>query len=173
MLRLPITALFRSSLQPTRPGALSLSIYKAAGSFRSTYTTSPKISTIKHLTTMTSNIVLPSLSSWAQSHITALFQATTPEDFDSAFDAFLAAHVESITVNGETLTKEQYKQRLQRAKAFEQGAEVTFLGTVEAKSEKEGEKVSIIYAVSYILAMTDHAANVGGNSRCILEGFSS
>ncbi|KAI0338586.1 hypothetical protein BDW22DRAFT_1337653 [Trametopsis cervina] len=92
---------------------------------------------------MTSNIVLPSLSSWAQSHITALFQATTPEDFDSAFDAFLAAHVESITVNGETLTKEQYKQRLQRAKAFEQGAEVTFLGTVEAKSEKEGEKGTV------------------------------
>ncbi|KAI0338584.1 hypothetical protein BDW22DRAFT_687130 [Trametopsis cervina] len=89
---------------------------------------------------MTSNIALPSLTSWARSHITTLLQATTPGEFDSAFDAFFAADIEQIMMNGEHITRDQYKQRLQRAKAFEQGAEVTFLGTVEAKSEKEGEK---------------------------------
>lgn len=61
-------------------------------------------------------------------------------------------------MNGEHITRDQYKQRLQRAKAFEQGAEVTFLGTVEAKSEKEGEKASIDSTTSYTLVVADHAS---------------
>jgi hypothetical protein len=90
---------------------------------------------------MTSNIVLPSLSSWAQSHITALFQATTSDEFNVAFDAFLAKDVEAIYVNGERLSKDQYKAHLQTARALERAAEVHYLGTVEAKSDKDGEKV--------------------------------
>jgi len=88
---------------------------------------------------MASNIVLPSLSSWAQSHITALIQSTGSA-FDKAFDAFLAENVEVIVVNGEKLTKDQYKQHLQSAKALEEGAEIKYLGTVEAKSSTDGER---------------------------------
>ncbi|KAI0094219.1 hypothetical protein BDY19DRAFT_880141 [Irpex rosettiformis] len=75
--------------------------------------------------------MLPTLSQWAQSRITALFNATTTEDFDSAFDAFLAHDVDSIVVNGEKLTKDQYRSNLQTARALEKSAEVKFLGTFQ------------------------------------------
>jgi predicted benzoate:H+ symporter BenE len=48
---------------------------------------------------MTANIVLPSLASWTQSHITALYQATSQTTFNEALDAFLAKDAK-ITVNG-------------------------------------------------------------------------
>ncbi|KAI0683954.1 hypothetical protein BC835DRAFT_1422771 [Cytidiella melzeri] len=86
------------------------------------------------------DIVLPKLSAWAQSHITALFEAKTTKDFDAAFDAFVAHKVEHIVVNGEQLSRAEYKAHLQSARAFEQSAQVKYLGTVEVASEKEGEK---------------------------------
>ena len=42
---------------------------------------------------------IPTLSSWAENHITALFTAKTTKEFDDAFDAFMAHHVDSIVVN--------------------------------------------------------------------------
>ncbi|KAI0094221.1 hypothetical protein BDY19DRAFT_1052113 [Irpex rosettiformis] len=81
-----------------------------------------------------------SLSNWAQDHITALFTAKTTKEFDDAFDAFLAHFVDSIVVNGQKLTRDQYKASLVNIRAPEFSAEVKYLGVVEAKDEKQGEK---------------------------------
>ena len=115
--------------------------YKPNTSLLRLFRTSPHIPSSRLLNTMPPGPVLPTLSLWAQSHITALFKATTTQEFDDAFDAFLAHHVDSIVVNGEKLTKDQYKNRLQAARALEQSAEVKYLGTVEVQDAKEGVKV--------------------------------
>ncbi|KAI0094220.1 hypothetical protein BDY19DRAFT_880926 [Irpex rosettiformis] len=85
--------------------------------------------------------VLLTLSLWAQGHITALFKATTTQEFDDAFDAFLAHRVDTIVVNGEKLTRDQYKSRLQAARSLEQSAEVKYLGTVEVQDARRAGEV--------------------------------
>ena len=97
---------------------------------------------------MTSAIVLPTLSVWAQNCVTALFQATNTDDFDTAFAGFMANDVESIVVNGQQLTKDQLKQQLLSSKALETSAQVTYPGTLEVPSSEEGEKVRSLYESS-------------------------
>ena len=83
---------------------------------------------------MSVNIVLPSLTNWAQQHLTTLFQTTNQDDFNAAFDAFISKHVK-ITVNGKSLTRDEYKQQLQAEKFEESGAQINFLGTVEVPKD--------------------------------------
>lgn len=151
---------FAASTLP-RAGGIALRLTgKRSAVFRSGYIASPLphicfkpthhplTTTPRTYTTTTSTMppgpVLPTLSLWAQSHITALFKATTTEEFDDAFDAFLAKHTDSIVVNGEKLSRDAFKNRLQSARALERSAEVKYLGTVEVKDEKEGEKVCVL-----------------------------
>jgi hypothetical protein len=70
-------------------------------------------------------------------------QANTTEAFDEAFNAYVATQVEAIYVNGQKLTRNEFKAHLQSSRSLDQTAEVTYLGTVEAPSATEGEKVEI------------------------------
>jgi len=93
---------------------------------------------------MTANIVLPSLTNWAEQHIQDIFNATSQSAFDSAFDNFLAEHV-TITVNGTHLTRDQYKQRLQSENPIEAQVQVTFDGAVEvAKDQSQPEQAGTV-----------------------------
>ena len=83
---------------------------------------------------MSSNIVLPDLSTWAQRHITAVYSAKTADEFNSAFDAFVSEHVK-ITVNGKSMSREEYKQMVQGEITADVGAEVSFNGVVAVPSE--------------------------------------
>jgi len=83
---------------------------------------------------MSTAIVLPNLTNWAQQHLTTLLQATSQDDFNAAFDAFIAQDV-AITVNGQTLTRDQYKQQISGEKFAEAGATVNFVGTVEVPTD--------------------------------------
>ncbi|KAI0782445.1 hypothetical protein BC629DRAFT_555811 [Irpex lacteus] len=84
--------------------------------------------------------VIPTLTEWAKTRVTALFEAKTAQEFDDAFNAFLAHHVDSIVVNGKKLSKAEYKASLERLRTPELSAEVKYLGDVEVKDEKEGEQ---------------------------------
>ncbi|KAK7460458.1 hypothetical protein VKT23_009179 [Stygiomarasmius scandens] len=85
---------------------------------------------------MTSAIVLPQLGPWAQNHIRSIVQATKQEDFDAAFDAFVAQDVE-VTFNGEKISRDEYKRRLQTEAFLESGAEVVFNGTVQVPGKDD------------------------------------
>ena len=88
---------------------------------------------------------IPTLSSWAENHITTLFTAKTTKEFDDAFDAFMAHHVDSIVVNGQKLTRAQYKNSLVAIRAPEVSAEVKYLGVVEVTDEKEEGIIKVCY----------------------------
>jgi len=83
---------------------------------------------------MASNIVLPNLTNWTKQHLTTIFQATAQADFNAAFDAFIAQDV-SITVNGQSTSRDDYKQQLSSGKGVEQSASVNFLGAVEVPAD--------------------------------------
>ena len=85
------------------------------------------------------------LSDWAQVHVTSLFGAPTVTQFNEAFDALFAHHVDNIIVNGRKLSKEQYKAFLlkERAPESERSAAVNVVGVVAATDEKEGQKVCV------------------------------
>lgn len=86
--------------------------------------------------TMVSNIVLPPLTSWAEGRLTAIFQATDEQTFDDAFDAFVAAEPASIVLNGQKLTRAQYKSQLWKDKFLEAGASVQYLGAVSVPKDE-------------------------------------
>lgn len=80
-------------------------------------------------------IVLPNLISWVQSHVTAIYTATTTDDFNAAFDAFVAKDVK-VTVNGQAMSRDQYSQLLAGQKFEEAGAQVNFLIGVEVPASQ-------------------------------------
>ena len=83
------------------------------------------------------------LSAWARQSITAVFQATSPDKFDTAFDSFISNDAKSIVVNGKNMSRDQWKHTLKEMRANEKSAEVKFLGTVETENAEEA--VSILY----------------------------
>lgn len=80
---------------------------------------------------MSAAIVLPPLKTWAEQHLTALIIAKTKEDFDQAFDNFIAKNVK-ISFNGESLTRDNYKEKLQSERFDEVGAVVKVLNSIQA-----------------------------------------
>lgn len=80
---------------------------------------------------MTSAIVLPTLDLWAQQHLTALIQAKTQKDVDTAFDNFIAQDVK-ITFNGVSLTRDQYKKPLLDENHLKSNITVDIASTVQA-----------------------------------------
>jgi hypothetical protein len=88
-------------------------------------------------------IILPNLTRWTETHLSAILKATTKDDFDKAFDWFLAKDAQ-VTVNGLELPREDYKQRLLEISAaanLVEGVEVKFGTAVE--QESNGTLVSI------------------------------
>ncbi|KAI0094217.1 hypothetical protein BDY19DRAFT_988086 [Irpex rosettiformis] len=86
---------------------------------------------------MSSNVAHPSLSAWARQRITELFQATNPDQFETAFNKFMSDNVASIVVNGKNLSRDQWKHQLQDMRVMEQSATVKFLGSVETVNISE------------------------------------
>jgi hypothetical protein len=79
---------------------------------------------------MSSNIVLPQLDQWVKNHITAIIQAQTQADLESAVDAFLAKNA-TLVVNGAQLSQADFVQQLSSENFAEEGATVTFGGSVQ------------------------------------------
>jgi hypothetical protein len=76
--------------------------------------------------------VLPPLPEWVEGRLTAIYQAKSRDDFDTAFDEFISKDVE-ITVNGAKTTREQYKQTLEQQRFLENHATLKFDGIVQAQ----------------------------------------
>ncbi|EKM52784.1 uncharacterized protein PHACADRAFT_198833 [Phanerochaete carnosa HHB-10118-sp] len=85
---------------------------------------------------MAANIVLPPLTTWAEEHITALFNTTDESTFNEAFDNFVAASPSSIVVNGQRLTRAQYKDQVWKDKFLEAAAQVQYLGAVSVPKDE-------------------------------------
>jgi len=83
-----------------------------------------------------SAIVLPNLTQWTESHLSAILKATNQADFDAAFDAFLAKHV-TIVFNGVKISRDDLKSQWQGEKFDEQGATVSFNGAVAVPASTE------------------------------------
>ncbi|KZP07682.1 hypothetical protein FIBSPDRAFT_762579 [Athelia psychrophila] len=89
---------------------------------------------------MTSAIVLPPLTTWAEGHLTAILTATTEANFDAAFDAFVVKEPTHISVNGQQVSREEYKQKTlaeSAVGALKRSAQVAFGGAVSVSADKE------------------------------------
>lgn len=87
--------------------------------------------------------------------------ATTSIDFDNAFDAFLSKHV-TITVNGQHLSREQYKkQLLGETTVNKQSTSIKFDGVVEVPTDTEQPVKAGLVGLFYV-ATTDLKERVFG-----------
>ena len=78
------------------------------------------------------------LPDWVQQHLTTLYAAKTDDDFNRAFDAFVAQEPGTIVVNGKHLDRAQYKKQIWSDKFLEAGAQVQYLGAVSVpKNQSE------------------------------------
>ncbi|KIK99981.1 hypothetical protein PAXRUDRAFT_30156 [Paxillus rubicundulus Ve08.2h10] len=87
---------------------------------------------------MSTNIILPTLSAWAVSHLTGLLESTTQVAFGAAFDATFASNC-NVTVNGNQLSREQYKTQLLEqsgASPVERSASVNVQGQLEVAGDQ-------------------------------------
>lgn len=113
--------------------------YKIGSSFK----VHPSSISCNHISNMTSFIVLPTLTAWVEGGLSAILKSTTEEAFDSAFDRFISQHA-NITVNGQHLSRDNYKQQLLGESAVnKRAAEVKFDGVVEVSTDKE-EPIKVI-----------------------------
>ena len=92
---------------------------------------------------MSTDIVLLSLSKWTESHITAIYNATTQPATSSALDSFLEKDAD-ITVNGKKISGSDLAKELQSEKFLEAGASITFNNIVEVPADKSAP-VLVIY----------------------------
>ncbi|KAF7306231.1 hypothetical protein MIND_00413700 [Mycena indigotica] len=98
---------------------------------------------------MSVNIVLPGLQAWAEQHLSAILKATTADDFDTAFESFVAKHA-TIAVNGKSVSREEYKKQLQGEGFNEAGAEVSFSGAVEVDTGLSAGVVGLFYTATIV-----------------------
>ncbi|KAJ7657812.1 hypothetical protein DFH06DRAFT_1327869 [Mycena polygramma] len=92
---------------------------------------------------MASHIVLPPLKTWAEQHLSSIIKATSTTAFDSAFDGFLSKNA-SITVNGKSVSRDEYKKQLQGEGFDEAGAIVQFKDAVEIPSESNSIQAGLV-----------------------------
>ncbi len=80
----------------------------------------------------TAGSVVSPLSAWAETHTNALYQASTKETFDDAYEAYFAKHTE-ITINGKNVSRAHHKQEIWSDKhdRSEVSATVCFPAVVE------------------------------------------
>jgi hypothetical protein len=91
---------------------------------------------------MSTDIDLPSLSKWTESHITAIYNADSDTATIEALDNFLSKHA-VIIVNGENTSHDDLAKELQSEKIFEIGDFVRFLGVVEVPANN-ADSVEVI-----------------------------
>ena len=85
---------------------------------------------------MSVNIALPDLPTWVKENITGLYSAKTEEQFDSAFDVFIAKDVK-ITVNGQHVSRDKYKSMIFGEIKSDVSATVTFNGLVSVPADSQ------------------------------------
>ncbi len=93
---------------------------------------------------MSSDTAYPTLTSWAKTTLTYLFEAD-PHNFDDSIVKYLAKDVEFVVINGKQLTKEEYVTRLHASRGTFKTAKVEFLHAVEVQDQEGSEKVRKIY----------------------------
>ncbi|KAG1744157.1 uncharacterized protein EDB91DRAFT_1247034 [Suillus paluster] len=87
---------------------------------------------------MSTNIVLPTLTAFTSSHLTAILTAKTQANFTTAFDA-LFAHKLNVFYNGKQVSREEFKAQLlsqSSAAPEERAANVTVQGQLEVPGDK-------------------------------------
>ncbi|OBZ77565.1 hypothetical protein A0H81_02238 [Grifola frondosa] len=117
---------------------------------------------------MSTNIVLPSLTDWTEQRVTALLTTTTEADFNTAFDAFLSKNV-TITVNGQDLTRDQYKQQLRQEKFDEAFAQVQFSGAVEVPADTNRPIDAGTVGIFYTATINENILVLGAPSQSIVN----
>lgn len=78
--------------------------------------------------------IIRTLSDWTEQRITALYQPTTKQQFQEAFNAFVAKHAE-ITLNGKKISREHFEEQLWDTQTDKKSASVTYLGTVDVPKD--------------------------------------
>ena len=93
-----------------------------------------------------SNIILgpgpeiPPLTAFVQFGLTAVYQASTLHDFNSAFDSVFSQSLKDITFNGQKLTRDEYKSKIRSQQPLATPASsVTFGGTVTDSTDNVRE----------------------------------
>jgi len=84
---------------------------------------------------MTEKLTDTGLIAYTENSLKAILQAKSQHDFEVAFDAFIAGGA-NITVNGKSLTVDEYKKHLLEQKSnTETATQVTFDGAVEVPTQ--------------------------------------
>lgn len=74
---------------------------------------------------------IPPLTAFVQLGLTAIYEASSLDDFNSAFDSVFAQSLTDITFNGQTLSRDEYKSKIRSQQPLATPASsVTFGGTV-------------------------------------------
>ena len=84
---------------------------------------------------------------WTQSHISAIYEATSQSDTAEAIDAFLTKNA-VITVNGKKISRAEFSKELQTEKFLEQAATTTFLNTVDVPADELSDQ-KVILSIFY------------------------
>ncbi|EIW83968.1 hypothetical protein CONPUDRAFT_99654 [Coniophora puteana RWD-64-598 SS2] len=95
---------------------------------------------------MPTDIILPTLTVWAQGALTGLLESKTQEDFDGRFESMFA-RVVNVTVNGKHLSREQYKQELldqSAAGPTQQSATLSVSGQLEVEQGDQGQLEGLV-----------------------------
>jgi hypothetical protein len=82
--------------------------------------------------------IILELPDWVKQHLQLVYQAKTEKDFDTAFDAFISQHA-TITVNGEELSRSQYKKQLWNEQTSKVSATVDIKDIVAVPKRSNGE----------------------------------
>ncbi|KAJ6578230.1 hypothetical protein B0H19DRAFT_1338296 [Mycena capillaripes] len=96
---------------------------------------------------MTSNnLPLPPLKTWAEEHLASVIKASNLSEFDLAFQEFVSKDA-TITVNGNHVSREEYKKMLQAEEFDEAGATLHINGAVQVpeKTSTQGGFVGLFY----------------------------
>jgi hypothetical protein len=110
-------------------------------------------------------LVLPTLTAFTSSRLTAILTAKTQADFTSAFDALFARNL-NVVYNGKQLSRDQYQAQLlsqSSAALEEQGASVSVQGQLEVPGD-QGQLVSNKFMWCSITIKEIHSPGSSGYS---------
>ncbi|KAF9476909.1 hypothetical protein BDN70DRAFT_896969 [Pholiota conissans] len=117
---------------------------------------------------MSSNIVLPNLSSWVQSHFTAIVQSTTQADLQTAVANFLAKNA-TVVVNGAQISQSNFGAL--SGDTFEElSATVTFDNIVVSPATAGDLTTAGSVGVFYTAEIVQKLRVLGGNASSKVTG---
>ncbi|KLO11633.1 hypothetical protein SCHPADRAFT_854963 [Schizopora paradoxa] len=107
-----------------------------------------------------SNIVLgpgpeiPPLTAFVQLGLTAVYEASSLDDFNSAFDSVFAQSLKDITFNGQKLSRDEYKTKIRSQQPLATPASsVTFGGTVTDSTDNNTGNVGAFYNATFLVPL--------------------